>query len=311
MFPWNCTFVFLFVATLHCRLLVSSVEHYGISSANNHIKRLYDDLLVGYNRLIRPVHNNSDQLTVFIRLKLTQIIDVDEKNQVMTVNVWVRQEWQDYKLTWNPAEYGGVERVYVPSEAIWIPDIVLYNKWVFSKKKNFFCFTSVEKSFFWYTVSADGNYEATSLTKAALRSDGTVVWEPPAIYKSSCLINVEYFPFDEQQCSLIFGSWTYDGTQVDLIHKCSETLPARLKNRPIELGSDLRRIAQNGEWDILSIPAVRRERYYPCCTNPVPELTFNITIRRRTLFYTVNLIIPCVGICFLTVLVFYLPSDSG
>lgn len=42
-----------------------------------------------------------------------------------------------------------------------------------------------------------------------------------------------------------------------------------------------------------------------------PDITFKITMRRKTLFYTVNLIIPCVGITFLTVLVFYLPSDSG
>lgn len=42
-----------------------------------------------------------------------------------------------------------------------------------------------------------------------------------------------------------------------------------------------------------------------------PDITFNLTMRRKTLFYTVNLIIPCVGISFLTVLVFYLPSDSG
>ncbi|KAG8226980.1 hypothetical protein J437_LFUL000285 [Ladona fulva] len=41
------------------------------------------------------------------------------------------------------------------------------------------------------------------------------------------------------------------------------------------------------------------------------DITFNLTMRRKTLFYTVNLIIPCVGITFLTVLVFYLPSDSG
>lgn len=34
-------------------------------------------------------------------------------------------------------------------------------------------------------------------------------------------------------------------------------------------------------------------------------------MRRKTLFYTVNLIIPIVGITFLTVLVFYLPSASG
>ena len=41
-----------------------------------------------------------------------------------------------------------------------------------------------------------------------------------------------------------------------------------------------------------------------------PDITFNITIRRRTLSYSVNLIIPCVAINLLTVLVFYLPSDS-
>lgn len=41
-------------------------------------KRLYDDLLKksGYNRLIRPVENNSDTLVVKLGLRLTQIIDV-------------------------------------------------------------------------------------------------------------------------------------------------------------------------------------------------------------------------------------------
>ena len=64
-------------------------------------------------------------------------------------------------------------------------------------------------------------------------------------------------------------------------------------------------------WDILSVPARRNEVYYPCCPEFYPDVTFTITIRRKTLFYTVNLIIPCVAISFLTVLVFYLPSDSG
>lgn len=34
------------------------------------------------------------------------------------------QEWQDYKLKWDPSEYGGVTELYVPSEHIWLPDIV-------------------------------------------------------------------------------------------------------------------------------------------------------------------------------------------
>lgn len=41
------------------------------------------------------------------------------------------------------------------------------------------------------------------------------------------------------------------------------------------------------------------------------DITFKLTMRRKTLFYTVNLIVPCVALTFLTVLVFYLPSDSG
>ena len=61
----------------------------------------------------------------------------------------------------------------------------------------------------------------------------------------------------------------------------------------------------------MAVPARRHEKYYSCCREPYPDITFNITIRRKTLFYTVNLIIPCVGISFLTVLTFYLPSDSG
>ena len=64
--------------------------------------------------------------------------------------------------------------------------------------------------------SADGNFEVTLATKATLWWNGLVEWKPPAIYKSSCSIDVEYFPFDEQTCVMKFGSWTYDGFQVRL-----------------------------------------------------------------------------------------------
>lgn len=40
------------------------------------------------------------------------------------------QEWSDYKLRWNPEEYENVTSIRIPSELIWRPDIVLYNKWV-------------------------------------------------------------------------------------------------------------------------------------------------------------------------------------
>ncbi|XP_075971753.1 nicotinic acetylcholine receptor alpha4 isoform X4 [Anticarsia gemmatalis] len=251
------------------------------TAGNPDAKRLYDDLLSNYNKLVRPVVNTTDVLRVCIKLKLSQLIDVNLKNQIMTTNLWVEQSWYDYKLRWEPREYGGVHMLHVPSDHIWRPDIVLYN-------------------------NADGNYEVTLMTKATVYYNGMVVWQPPAVYKSSCSIDVEFFPYDVQTCVLKLGSWTYDGFKVDLRH-----MDEQAGSNVVSVGVDLSEFYMSVEWDILEVPAVRNEKFYTCCDEPYLDITFNITMRRKTLFYTVNIIIPCMGISFLTVLTFYLPSDSG
>ena len=42
--------------------------------------------------------------------------------------VVVYQAWIDYKLRWDPAVYGGLKVVRLPYDAIWKPDVLLYNK---------------------------------------------------------------------------------------------------------------------------------------------------------------------------------------
>ncbi|KAK7009146.1 D-arabinose 1-dehydrogenase (NAD(P)(+)), partial [Biomphalaria glabrata] len=37
------------------------------------------------------------------------------------------QEWTDHRLKWDPAEYGGVKVLNIPSDQLWKPDLVLYN----------------------------------------------------------------------------------------------------------------------------------------------------------------------------------------
>ncbi|XP_022824549.1 acetylcholine receptor subunit alpha-like 2 [Spodoptera litura] len=253
---------------------------FGVCYCNPDAKRLYDDLLSNYNRLIRPVDKNNNTVLVKLGLRLSQLIDLNLKDQILTTNVWLEHEWEDHKFKWDPLEYGGVKELYVPSEHIWLPDIVLYN-------------------------NADGEYVVTTMTKAVLHHTGKVLWTPPAIFKSSCEIDVRYFPFDQQTCFLKFGSWSYDGDQIDLKHINQK------KGDMVDVGIDLREYYPSVEWDILGVPAERHERYYPCCQEPYPDIFFNITLRRKTLFYTVNLIVPCVGISYLSVLVFYLPADSG
>ncbi|UJR14709.1 hypothetical protein I4U23_001702 [Adineta vaga] len=250
-------------------------------------KKLYEDLMQNYDKRVRPVINATETLNVAISLSVSQLIDVDEKNQIMTTNVWLKHEWRDYRLTWNPALYDNICTMYVPSEELWIPDIALYN-------------------------NADGKYQVTLKTKASVYPSGAIIWEPPMIYKSSCPINVQYFPFDEQSCSLKFGSWTHDGNQVNLTHIIYKNLEvARSHDNYRPQGVFFRDYYPNGEWDIIRAPAMRNQKKYSCCSQPYYDITYALVLKRKTLFYTIHLIIPCVGISLLTFIVFYLPSQSG
>lgn len=55
------------------------------------------------------------------------------------------------------------------------------------------------------------------------------------IFKSSCYIDVRWFPFDIQKCKLKFGSWTYGGWSLDLQMK----------------EADISEYISNGEWDLV------------------------------------------------------------
>ena len=80
----------------------------------------------------------------------------------------------------------------------------------------------------------------------------------------------------------------------------------------IEHGIDLTAYYDSVEWDLIRATAQKHIVKYPCCPDePYNDVTFNITLRRKTLFYTINLIIPCVSLTILTILEFYLPSDCG
>ena len=52
----------------------------------------------------------------------------DERNQVLTTYLWIRQIWHDAYLKWDKEDYDGLEVIRIPSGLVWRPDIVLYNK---------------------------------------------------------------------------------------------------------------------------------------------------------------------------------------
>ncbi|VDL89003.1 unnamed protein product [Schistocephalus solidus] len=211
----------------------------------------------GYNPLIRPVANLTDTVRVDLGLCMIQLIQV---------------VWNDYQLVWDPAKYGGLKILRLPHNRVWKPDIVLFN-------------------------NADGNYEVMWQPNVLVHYDGSILWMPPAIYESSCTIDVEYFPFDEQECEMKFGSWTYDASQVTLGWYSGQEF------------ADLSDYWKSGTWDLVDVPG--RIVNTSNSGKNATYIIYKIKLRRKTLFYTVNLILPCVMISLLSICVFYLPSDAG
>ncbi|XP_059208087.1 neuronal acetylcholine receptor subunit alpha-9-like [Centropristis striata] len=235
-------------------------------------QKLLTDLFTNYTSALRPVEDTDHIINVTLQITLSQIIDMDERNQILTTYLWVRQVWFDAYLTWKKEDYDGLDTIRIPSSYVWRPDIVLYN-------------------------SADDEFSSSMETNVVLRNDGQVMWDQPAITKSSCSVDVAFFPFDLQQCHLTFGSWTHNGNQMDLFNALDT--------------ADLADFIDNVEWEVLGMPAKKNVILYGCCSDPYPDITFSLHLKRRSSFYIFNLLIPCMMISFLAPLGFYLPADSG
>ncbi|XP_029460975.1 neuronal acetylcholine receptor subunit alpha-9 [Rhinatrema bivittatum] len=245
----------------------------GVKSAHGkYAQILFKELFEDYLNALRPVEDTDKALNVTLQITLSQIKDMDERNQILTAYLWIRQSWYDAYLKWDKDKYDGLDSIRIPSSMVWRPDIVLYNK-------------------------ADDEFSEPVNTNVVLRYDGKITWDAPAITKSSCVVDVSYFPFDNQQCNLTFGSWTYNGNQVDIVNALDS--------------GDLSDFVENVEWEMHGMPAVKNVITYGCCSEPYPDVTFTLILKRRSSFYIFNLLLPCVMISFLAPLGFYLPADSG
>ena len=112
-----------------------------------------------------------------------------------------------------------------------------------------------------------------------------------------CSVNVKNFPFDKQICSLVFGSWSYHGFELDFY--------------PREDFGDLSSMRKNVEWDVPKITVEKHVKFYGCCKEPYPDIAFYIHLTRKPSYYITNIILPSLIITVLIVLGFILPVSSG
>uniref|UniRef100_A0A8C4Q834 Cholinergic receptor, nicotinic, gamma n=1 Tax=Eptatretus burgeri TaxID=7764 RepID=A0A8C4Q834_EPTBU len=116
---------------------------------------------------------------------------------------------------------------------------------------------------------------------------------------------VTFFPFDWQNCTLVFRSQTYSAKEVNL----ELTIEEGVKIEWIEI--DPQAFTENGEWAIRHRPAKKViNTQFSAGDREYQEVVFYLIIQRKPLFYVINIIVPCVLISSLSLMVFFLPAQG-
>ena len=132
---------------------------------------------------------------------------------------------------------------------------------------------------------------------AIIGSDGNVEWMPPGIFRTKCKIDIKLFPFDWQNCSLIFQPYYYDKDEVILDISNPTTI------------IDFNYYQRNGEWDLIFCPAVTQVAR--SSTEDFSQVEFILIFKRKPLFYIITYVVPCVLITMLSIGTFVIPSASA
>ncbi|XP_069599201.1 5-hydroxytryptamine receptor 3A-like [Ranitomeya imitator] len=229
----------------------------------------------GYNKGVRPVQDWKRATTVHVDIMIYAILGVDEKNQIMTTYIWYNQSWFDEFLTWDPENFDNVTKISIPTQWVWKPDIVV-------------------------TEQVD-EVKSSDETFVYLDYTGRVYNNKPMLIKSSCKVNLYYFPFDHQNCCLTFSSWTHTIQDMDLSFW-------RHTNDTRSFTSNYKK---NGEWDILEVIPSHVVLTEEDDNHKFGLVLFSIVIRREPLFYAVNLILPSMLLMIMNIAGFYLPPETG
>ncbi|XP_061164478.1 neuronal acetylcholine receptor subunit alpha-7-like [Saccostrea echinata] len=235
--------------------------------------KLVNDLLKNYDPRVLPVTTPKENVSIAVNIALRQLMKLDEKNQVITLNIWMRLWWNDPFLSWDIKEYGNITQIILPYSNVWTPDITLFDS------------------------ASEEMMPGHKEYRPIVHHNGSVNYLFSTILDSVCRINVRYFPIDTQVCPLKFASWSYSGVDLDFYPKTQSV--------------DMEYYITHNEWEVTSAHVKRNTVFYKCCPEPFPDVTFYLKIRRKPFFYIVSVLFPCMLTSSIATLGFLLPPESG
>ncbi|XP_025999033.1 5-hydroxytryptamine receptor 3C-like [Astatotilapia calliptera] len=222
---------------------------------------------------IRPVVNITTVTNVGLFLTVFGILGVDEKAQLLTTFLWPDIQWENEFTKWDP-ENCGTTRISIPRTNLWVPDIVI-------------------------NEIMDEN-TAPNVPYTYVLSNGIVSDSQPVKAVTSCRLDIYLFPFDIQNCTLTFNSFTLKSNALQLY--LTET-PERM----FEYSKS--RMETMGEWELIGITA-KKYTLPSTASGFYDEIRFHISLRRQAMLYVVNLLLPSCFLITVDLFSFILPPNE-
>lgn len=219
-----------------------------------------------YVKTLPPINsrrqNNYSAAGTDVRLQVRffKVETVAVATGMMRVKIWLRCEWRDERLTWDPSEYGNItmlptlgNSVSMPEETeIWLPDLKFFN-------------------------TADSIIHTLDPAIAQVYSDGRVYWVRPGILDTLCKFSgLVAFPFDSLSCGIELGGWMLSGRYQGIDLSTWET-GSNSENGPgwSLSGDETTTGSSYQEYTIAGVSTTKRDLYYACCADePWPQVTY-------------------------------------
>ncbi|XP_064100637.1 neuronal acetylcholine receptor subunit alpha-7-like [Macrobrachium nipponense] len=255
-------------------LMLIFQEANGISTSDA-ARQLKKKLTDGYYEDTLPSEQMKVEINTFSILDFT----MNERDHSVEIYAAVGMSWTDPKLTWNPSEHSGINKLGYKPWKVWSPDFAVENV---NRRYD---------KFLW-------SYDPIQVT-----SDGKVTYTPVEFYRYTCLFDMTYWPHDTHNCSLVIKSWNHGKENLDFDIKVTPTID--LTTRSTATGENIK------DWDISNVQVTKTTSKYPCCTDPFTDLRFSMIFTRRGPAFTWTVKVPVVCLVLLTMGIFLLPPDAG
>jgi len=251
-----------------------------------HLNRLWTYLFGNYYKEVPPVPADGGPLPVGVGINFVKFKGFDEEAGTMNIALNLRLCWDDARLAFSAMRFFNRswshegDKIPIRSSLIWTPDVTVLNE-VGGMHKLMTSHTSP------LVLSDDGFRNKTGVN---------ILWSRPLDVESNCDVDMRQYPFDEQRCYIVVGSWASSHRQMVLV--------------PQPFFAEYS--VHTSEFRVLNITVKKEDVYTRNTAQMFNEVVYSIVLRRYPHYYVINFILPMVAITLMTVATMWMsPGNVG